>query len=117
MLTFLFWNVGGEAPLKTPAQAVLRRRTTLLSILQNLVRLHEVDLLILAECPFRQEDVLAAINRGNTRPFQKPDHRSLCPRITIYPRFAQNVWGVLPLPNQSIIPAATCSFPTLTPSC
>jgi hypothetical protein len=55
--------------------------------LHNLTKVHDVDLLMLAECPLGQEAVLRAINHDKKRPYREPDARSLCDRIQIYPRF------------------------------
>jgi hypothetical protein len=76
MLTFLFWNLG-EQPLQV--------------IVGNLARLHQVDVLILAECTIPEADLLRELNRDNPNTqktgFRPPDPDSLCERIVIYPRF------------------------------
>lgn len=87
MLTFLFWNMGGDLPKKTPALLVSERKARLLGILSNLTRQNVVDLLVLAECPLSRADILRGVNAGNSNPYREPDGKSLCERVTIYPRF------------------------------
>ena len=86
MLTFLFWNMGGEAAPSASRQ-VLHRRQTLADISANLVRHHAVDVLILAECPLTPLELLWSLNARNPRPFQPPDPGSLCHRLLLYTRF------------------------------
>jgi hypothetical protein len=93
MLTFLFWNLGGELPDGTPDRVVIQRRVRLRSILANLTRQYQVDILILAECPLPTRTILDAINDQNPLPYASPDARSLCPRVTIYPRFPRRYLG------------------------
>ncbi len=76
MLTFLFWNMGGQLPEKTPASLARERRKQLGSILHNLVRAHDVDLLMLAEWPIPPEVILTTINERNPRVFHTPDPNS-----------------------------------------
>jgi hypothetical protein len=87
MLTILFWNMGGVLPAGTDPQVADQQKDRLLSAVGNLVRRHEVDLLLVAECPVGQEEMLGSINKENTTPFQKPDPRSMCDRVKIYSRF------------------------------
>jgi hypothetical protein len=87
MLTFLFWNMGGDLPESTPAVAVQERKNRLRSILGNLVRQHSVDLLMLAEWSLSEDEILSSINDRNPIPFQRPDPRSQCKVIAAYPRF------------------------------
>lgn len=51
MMTFLFWNIKGN-----PIQ----------EIVGDIVELHEVDFVILAECRIEQIDLLRELNRGNS---------------------------------------------------
>jgi Endonuclease/Exonuclease/phosphatase family len=88
MLTFLFWNMGGELPESADADRIAARHRRLLGILRNLTGAHAVDLLMLAECPLSQTDVLQSINPGRSPPYREPDPRSLCQRIQVYPRSA-----------------------------
>ena len=89
MLTFLFWNMGGELPTKTPAHLVAERKARLVGIAANLTRQNDVDLLMLAECPLTSADILNGVNAGNSNPYHEPDGKSLCERVTIYPRFSR----------------------------
>src|SRR5437879_1528291 len=70
MLTFLFWNLKRSRP----------------EILGDLVRRHNVDILMLAECPTRPALVLESLNRGAPQFFYV---RSECPKIEIYTRFSE----------------------------
>lgn len=56
-------------------------------ILANLARRHNVDVLVLAECPVGDSDLLAVLNAKNPVPFSSPDPASLCERLVILPRF------------------------------
>jgi len=94
MLTFLFWNAGGESPKSTPAKEVVARNTRLRGIIANLAKAHAVDLLVVAECPLQQNDLLQELNRNNTKPYSRPDPNSQCERITIYPRFPQKAMSL-----------------------
>src|SRR5262249_28900981 len=86
MLTFLFWNMGGELPAKTSPRLVVARKAPLLDVVGNLVRRHDVDLLLVSECPLGQGDVLRRINHGSPVPYCQLGF-SLCDRVTIYSRF------------------------------
>jgi hypothetical protein len=103
MLTFLFWNMGGELPARTSALRVAERRARLLDIVGNLTRRYDVDLLMVAECPLDRADLLTRINTGNPTPYRDPPF-SLCDRVTIYPRFA----------SQCLTPHGTFESPTYT---
>lgn len=95
MLTFLFWNMGGEGSKKTPDEVKEQtaRETRLLGVLRNLAELRDVDLVILAECPVGAARVLAELNHGTTRPtsqqFRDADPSSLCEKLLIFPRFSR----------------------------
>lgn len=95
MLTFLFWNMGGKRKKETREQraAEAEREKKLRSISANLARLHDVDLLMLAECPIATHELLVELNRGTATSglerFREPDTNSLCERIVIFPRFPQ----------------------------
>jgi hypothetical protein len=71
MLTFLFWNL-----CQNPLQEMVA----------NLAFHHEVDVLMLAECRIRQEDLLEQLNKREAR-FEAPDPDSQCHRIVILTRF------------------------------
>ena len=89
MLTFLFWNVGGELPKGTEPEKRNARHTRLLDILKRLTCARSVDILILAETPLGRNETLQKINENEdsaTR-FHGPSPRSHCERITIYYRF------------------------------
>ncbi|MBI1914528.1 MAG: endonuclease/exonuclease/phosphatase family protein [Planctomycetes bacterium] len=88
MLTFLFWNMGGELPEITPPRQVNERKERLRGILANLIHRHQVDLLLLAEWPITQDEILQTINEHNQRPFDAPDPHSFCERLAVYPRFS-----------------------------
>lgn len=88
MLTFLFWNMGGESPKDMDPADARARTARLAEILHNLTKVHDVDLLMLSECPLLGLDVLRAINHDPDRLYREPDPKSLCDRIKIYPRFA-----------------------------
>jgi endonuclease/exonuclease/phosphatase family metal-dependent hydrolase len=94
MLTFLFWNMGGKGPKRTPEEVAGQnaREARLLGVLRNLAEGHGVDLVILAECPVEAGGVLEELNRGMKRPrsmwFRENDSDSLCERILIFPRFS-----------------------------
>jgi hypothetical protein len=89
MLTFLFWNMGGELPETTRPRVIRERNNRLLGILRNLTQLHDVDLLIIAESPLSAADVLTSVNHhlDARQFFREPDPRSLCERIKVYARF------------------------------
>jgi len=93
MLTFLFWNMGGEGSKKTPAEVVdqTAREARLFGVLRNLAEARDVDLVMLAECPVDAARVLPELNRGTKRPrgmqFREADPDSLCEKVLIFPRF------------------------------
>src|SRR5262245_38029624 len=87
MLTFLFWNMGGDSPPKSKPNEVRTRKNRLLGILRNLTAQHDVDFLMVAECPLGQAEVLSAVNHDKKRPYREPDAKSFCDRIKLYPRF------------------------------
>jgi hypothetical protein len=70
MTTFLFWNLN---------------RKPLASIVANLARRHEVDVLMLTECEIPTRVMLRQLNRGKTEFHFSFD--SLCEKIAIYTRF------------------------------
>ena len=72
MTKFLFWNLN-----KKP----------LASIVTNLARQHEVDVIILAECEIAPAVMLKALNRDETQFHFSSD--SLCEKIAIYTRFSR----------------------------
>jgi hypothetical protein len=69
MLTFLFWNMGGEGRKVTSEEIALQanRERHLLEILRNLANIYQVDVVMLAECPVSPRIVHAELNRGNLR--------------------------------------------------
>ena len=71
MLTFLFWNVGGELPKVTSASKVVARNTRLREIIGNLARAHDIDLLVLAECPIGSNDLLQRLNVGTAQRYMR----------------------------------------------
>ena len=87
MLTFLFWNMGGKAPSTAPPERAWQREQTLRATLANLTRRHEIDVLLLAQCPLLPAKVLTAVNVASAEPFRSPDGKSLCERVLIFPRF------------------------------
>lgn len=93
MLTFLFWNMGGEGKKRTPTEIAEQngRETRLLGVLRNLAETRNVDLVMLAECPVGAGRVLSELNRGTSRPrsmqFREADADSLCEKVLIFPRF------------------------------
>lgn len=93
MMTFLFWNMGGEGSKKTPEKVLVEtgRDEMRLDVLRKLVESHNVDLAMLAECPVDAKRVLLELNRGTTRTkglqFREADSDSLCRNILIFPRF------------------------------
>lgn len=70
MVTFLFWNI----------------KSNNLNILSNFVRYHSVDILILAECPMKQGQVLSKLNSIKT---EYRFVQSGCNRIHFYTRFEE----------------------------
>lgn len=70
MVRFLFWNLN-----KQKFGALLR----------SAVDLHEIDVLVLAENPWRLGEILPILNEGNPRLFYAT--RGHCPRILIFVRF------------------------------
>lgn len=93
MMTFLFWNMGGEGSKKTPEEVVAEnaREARRLDILRNLAESRNVDVVMLAECPVDAGRVLSELNRGTTRQkglqFRETDSDSQCKKILIFPRF------------------------------
>jgi exonuclease III len=87
-LTFLFWNMGGESRIAAPTRSATNRIALLRSVLANLVRIHQVDVLMLAECPIPPQVLREAVNAGNSRQFQVPDAGSACETIAIFPAFS-----------------------------
>lgn len=76
MLTFLFWNLSGN-PLLEPVVRLVER--------------HQVDVLMLAECPLRPQDLLPVLNPPGTGRFHfSPGIRhfaSLKEAVVAYTRF------------------------------
>ena len=70
MLTFLFWNLKQSRP----------------DLLASLVQRHQVNVVMLAECPTLPARVLEALNQSTADFFYV---QSECPRIAIYTRFAE----------------------------
>jgi hypothetical protein len=93
MLTFLFWNMGGEGPKRTSQEVAAQnaREARLLGVVRNLAEIRNVDLVILAECPVGATRVHAELNRNTTRPkderFREADADSSCEKVLIFPRF------------------------------
>jgi hypothetical protein len=87
MLTFLFWNMGGQLPVATRPAVAAERKRRMREIIGNLVRIHDVDLLMVAEWPIEQDEILKSVNAHTRKLFQPPDPLSLCDRILIFPRF------------------------------
>jgi Endonuclease/Exonuclease/phosphatase family len=79
MLTFLFWNLKGHN----------------VNLLANLVHAHEVDVLILAECPMLPATVLTALNRQTATFFYVLGD---CAKLQLYTRFSDEY--VLPVKRQ-----------------
>lgn len=86
MLTFLFWNMGGELTSDAPSAKVKARNNLLTEILANLTRRHTVDILMVAEWPISLATILTSINAKNPVKFRAPDENSLCERVAIFPR-------------------------------
>lgn len=74
MLTFLFWNLAGQRLIRP---------------LSRLVARHQVDILMLAECPFQPADFLPELNQDNKSTFQYSPDR-VWNKIEIYTRFPGN---------------------------
>ena len=70
MMTFLFWNIK-----KKPLQ----------KIISDLAEIHEVDVLILAECEIERSDLLRQLNSRSGQRFSFPFSTSK--KIEIYTRF------------------------------
>ena len=96
MLTFLFWNMGGERKRDSPKhQAGENARVARLkAIAESLTRQHNVDVLMVTECPIAPLKLLAELNKSNRtlkgRQFREPDPRSFCDDILIFPRFSSS---------------------------
>jgi hypothetical protein len=86
MLTFLFWNMGGELTQKTPPKKVAERNQRLYEMIGNLARRQDVDLLMIAEWPIPLPSILKSINTNNPIKFKENDPKSLCERVVIFPR-------------------------------
>lgn len=78
MTTFLFWNIN-QKPLE--------------NIIKALVDEHQVDVLILAECNISPAVMLQALNPEPPVQFHFTD--SLCNKIVIYTRCAQNAFKLV----------------------
>jgi hypothetical protein len=97
MLTFFFWNMGGEGHKRTPdeVKAQAERERRLLAALRNVAEKRDVDVVMLAECPVPAARVLEELNRGSTRPrsmwFRDTDDTSLCDRVLVFPRFSSRI--------------------------
>ena len=78
MLTFLFWNMGGEGKKRTPTEIAEQngRETRLLGVLRNLAEARSIDLVMLAECPVEAGRVLTELNRDTNRPRGVGDQRA-----------------------------------------
>lgn len=92
MMTFLFWNMGGEGSKKTPEEVVAEtaREARRLDVLRNLAESRNVDVVMLAECPVDARRVLSELNRGTRQKglqFREADSDSQCKKILIFPRF------------------------------
>ncbi len=93
MLTFFFWNMGGEGHKRSPDEVKTEaaREQRLLAVLRNVAESRDVDVVMLAECPVSAARVLEELNRGSTRPqsmwFRDTDATSMCERVLIFPRF------------------------------
>jgi hypothetical protein len=73
MLTFLFWNMGGELPERTPTQLVLDRQARMRRVVGNLLQMNGVDVLAVAECPIGHGELLREINQADPDAFDVPD--------------------------------------------
>lgn len=71
MTTFLFWNLN-----KSPLEALVT----------ELAEIHQVDILILAECEIQASLMLGALNQNASSRFHLTD--SECEKIVIYTRFS-----------------------------
>src|SRR6266700_4411427 len=69
MITFLFWNIGGRS---------------LETLISTLVRAHDVDILMLAECRIPLALLMETLNSGDPA-YQFP--LSVCEHITLLTRF------------------------------
>lgn len=93
MLTFFFWNMGGEGHKRSPDEVKTEaaREQRLLAVLRNVAEARDADVVMLAECPVPAARVWDELNRGTTRPrsmwFRDTDSTSLCDRVLIFPRF------------------------------
>jgi hypothetical protein len=91
MLTFMFWNL---------KQA---RR----NILNNLVRTHKVDVLMLTECPMLPATVLEALNQRTSDFYYVPTD---CAKIAVYTRFSDQY--LLPVRSHADFTIARLALPT-----
>jgi endonuclease/exonuclease/phosphatase family metal-dependent hydrolase len=80
MLTFLFWNI---------------QRKPLTASLKRLIHLHQVDVLMLAECPLRPADLLPELNSTKRSEYHY-SAGNLCEKIEMYTRFADSYVMALP---------------------
>lgn len=71
MVKFLFWNID-KKPLET--------------VIANIARVHEIDVLILAECDISLTTMLYALNRDSTEYQFSADTK--CEKLAIYTRFS-----------------------------
>jgi len=92
MLTFLFWNLNGK-----PLQATVA----------NLVKAHEVDILVLAECGVAPATFLSTLNEEGRAQFDFPF--SECAAIAIYTRFPGRV--LTPLKESDRFTIRTLALP------
>ena len=94
MLTFLFWNLGGERKKDRPKQqtAEKARAARIKGIVENLSRVNDIDVLMVTEFPIESEESLSELNKNSRTdkalPFQPPDPNSLCDDILIFTRFS-----------------------------
>lgn len=85
MVKFLFWNLYGRQKRDR-----LQRSDALTASLTHLVKARQIDVLLFAECPVADQQIVAALNQGQAGTYYAPDSRSQ--RIRFFSRLPGRPW-------------------------
>ncbi|WP_281232873.1 hypothetical protein [Flavobacterium gelatinilyticum] len=95
-LSFLFWNTNGKKCVEE---------------INNIVKNHDIDILILAENPASPSEILLKLNESSSDYY--PNHpSSFCAKIKIYTKFHYNF--ISPIEESHRLTARKLSLPTIS---